>query len=101
MSKQIDINAYLAKIKKFKIIFFRHSGFVAILIILFIYLFTVWRISTLATAEPTNSAENAALATTNIPRVDKNAVNQIQSLEKSNVQIQSLFNSARNNPFQE
>lgn len=101
MSKQIDIKTYLAKIKQFKIVFLRHSGFIAILIILFIYLFTVWRISALATAEPTNSAENAALATTNIPRVDKNAVNQIEALEKSNVEVHSLFNSARNNPFQE
>lgn len=101
MSKQIDIKVYLAKIKKIQTALIKHVGFVATLIILFIYLFTIWRISNLATAEPTNSAENAALTTTNIPKVDKNAINQIQSLEKSNVQVQSLFNSARNNPFQE
>lgn len=101
MSKEIDLKTYLAKAKKLKLTFLKHGSFIAVLVILFIYLFVVWRISSLATAEPTSTDESNALSSTNIPRVDKNAINQIQTLENNNIQVHSLFNSARNNPFHE
>jgi hypothetical protein len=59
----------------------------------------VWQISKFSTAEPSASAE-AAVAT-QIPKIDQKAINQIQALEQSNTEVRSLFNSARNNPFQE
>lgn len=101
MSKQIDIKSYLVRLNKFRSLGLKHVSFIAILLVLLIYLLSVWRISRLATAEPSSDAETAALSSTNIPRVDKNAVKQIEALEKSNVQVHSLFNSARNNPFSE
>ncbi|MBI2588963.1 hypothetical protein HYW35_02035 [Candidatus Saccharibacteria bacterium] len=101
MNKQIDIKLYLAKLKKFRSAGLKHISFTVILLMLLMYLFTVWRVSQLATAEPTSAAENAALNSANIPRIDKNAIKQIEALEKSNIQVHSLFNSARNNPFSE
>ena len=101
MSKQIDIKLYWAKLKKFRSLGLKHISFIAILLVLLMYLLTVWRISRLATAEPSNGAENTALSSTNIPRIDKNAAKQIEALEKSNVEVHSLFNAARNNPFSE
>lgn len=72
--------------------------FLAILAILISYLVVVWRISSLATAEPPLDADAAAQS---IPLIDKKAVEKISQLEASNIEVQALFNDARKNPFQE
>lgn len=77
----------------------RHTIFFALLATLFCYLIVVWRISQLATAEPTS--EQVVGAKTAIPKVDKKAIEQIQQLEQNSPAVKSLFNSARSNPFQE
>lgn len=75
-----------------------HASFIVVIVVLCAYLFVVWRISKLATAEPT---DDAAAAQAVIPKVDKKAIDQIQQLEQNSPEVQSLFNSARNNPFSE
>jgi hypothetical protein len=77
----------------------KHAVLGAVLIVLAIYIFVVFKISSLSKAEPTPDqvSSNATL----IPRVNQKAVDQIQSLENSNTDIHSLFEHARNNPFQE
>jgi cell division protein FtsN len=101
MSKNINIGpkALLPRLKKLWKAFFKHETFVTILVVLAVYLFVVLRISQLAGAEPQANTDEVAAAA--IPKVDKNAISQIQSLENSNTQIRSLFDSARNNPFKE
>lgn len=81
--------------------FSKRLVFIAIIAVLIAYVFTVWRISSLTTAEPSQEAIDAALSETNIPKVNKEAVEQIQSLEESSSEAKSLFDKARNNPFQE
>lgn len=77
----------------------QHVSFAAILAVLLAYILVVWQISHLATADPDSAAQ--ASAATRIPKIDQKAINQIQSLEQSNTEIHTLFNDARNNPFQE
>lgn len=79
--------------------FGKHIAFTALLVVLLVYIFVVFRISRLANAEPTpdQTSNTAAL----IPKVNQNAINQIESLESNNTQIHTLFEQARNNPFQE
>ena len=103
MSKKISVNLKSIKpqLKKHSQRVLKHAPFIAVLVVLIVYTYTVVRISSLTTAEPSAEDESVALASTNIPKVDKKAVEQIQSLEKSSVEIQSLFNEARNNPFLE
>lgn len=101
MNANLDLKSIKLKplIDKYVKRFGKHAVFAAILLILLCYLFLAFKISALAKAEP--GADQEVTVTTSIPRVDKNAVNQIQSLEQNNTQIHSLFESARNNPFQE
>lgn len=94
-----DLKSLLAKFKKALPVLVKHASFITALVVLMVYLFVVWRISQLAGAEPPAGADNAAAAA--IPKVDKNAINQIQALEQSNTEVKSFFNSARNNPFSE
>lgn len=101
MSKNVnfDVKGAIVKAKKTLPKVAKHAPFIATLLILAVYLFSVWRISQLASAEPSPDQQTAVLI--QIPKIDENAIKQIQALEQSNTEIKSLFNSARNNPFQE
>ena len=77
----------------------RHASFLALMLVLIAYILVVWQISRLATVEPSGGAETAA--STKIPKIDPKAIQQIQALEQNNTEVHSLFNQARNNPFQE
>ena len=98
-SKNLDIKALKVQAKKFAKLLAKHASFIAIMVVLCAYLIVVWRISGLATAEPSDDASQVASAS--IPKIDKNAIKQIQTLEQNNTQVHSLFNQARTNPFQE
>jgi len=97
--KSLDIKALQATVQKFFKAESKHAVFLAIMLVLIVYLFVVWRISKLAIAEP--SDDQTASAQSQIPKIDKTAIDQIQSLEQNSPEIHSLFDSARNNPFQE
>lgn len=94
--KSVNIQATVTKItKKYS----KHTVFGAILIVLLVYIFVVFRINDLSKAEP--SPDQTTNAANLIPKVNQKAINQIQSLEQNNTQVHSLFEQARNNPFQE
>jgi hypothetical protein len=99
MKNNLDIKALKNNVSKFFKAESKHAAFLAVMIVLVAYLFVVWKISKLAVAEPSDS--DTLTAETQIPKIDKNAINQIQSLEQTSTDIHGLFNDARNNPFQE
>lgn len=101
MSQDINLSQILPRLKKFYMLGLKHLTFIVIIVILLVYVFVVARISSLTSAEPTPEAEAAALAETNIPKVDKKAVEKIQALEQNSTELQSIFNEARRNPFLE
>ena len=76
-----------------------HAAFAAVIVVLLVYILVVFKISSLAKAEP--GADQTTPTANLIPKVNQKSVSQIQSLEQSNTQIHSLFEAARNNPFQE
>ena len=65
------------------------------------YGFIVMRIDTLNNAQPTPTAVAAQPNPLRSAHIDKTVVSQLQSLQDNNVNVQALFNQARNNPFQE
>jgi len=101
MNPNIDLKTIIPKVKKSAKKLTKHAVFAAVIFVLLAYLLVVWRISQMANLEPTEDSVTTAEASNNIPKVDKNAVKQIQSLENSSTELHSLFNQARNNPFQE
>jgi predicted negative regulator of RcsB-dependent stress response len=66
-----------------------------------IFGFLVFRISQLAQSEPSETAVEEKLQQVKRPKIDEKAVEKIQQLEDTNVQVRSLFKQARENPFQE
>ena len=80
---------------------FHKVGRYALLLFVFflaiVYSVMLYRISTLSNAEP--SAEAVSRAST--PHINAQIVNQLLELKDNNVQVQTLFNDARSNPFKE
>jgi hypothetical protein len=77
----------------------KHMGFAAAILVLLVYVVVVMKISSLSKAEPNPSQTVDAKSL--VPHVNQQAIDRIQALENNSPQIHSLFEQARNNPFQE
>jgi len=97
----LDLKSIIPKLKRGEGVALKHAVFIVIIIVLLVYVFVVYKINQFANAEPSDSAQTAALAAAQVPTIKSSAIQQIQSLEQSNTKAQSLFEQARNNPFQE
>lgn len=88
------IMPYLAKIVRYKaIIFF------IVLAVIFGYLF--YTINSLSSRQPDDNAINDKYQSVTRPHIDQSVIDKIKQLQDNSVQIKSLFNQARNNPFSE
>ena len=65
-----------------------------------LYGFVLLRISTLSGLQPSSDAVSSQVKAANLPHIDQSVVDQLQSLQDHSVSVQTLFNQARNNPFQ-
>lgn len=66
-----------------------------------IYGFLIQRIGSLTSVEPTETQVQEELEITKRPRIDDEAIDKIEQLKAQNIEVQTLFNEARNNPFAE
>ncbi|HUY85146.1 MAG TPA: hypothetical protein VMU97_01380 [Candidatus Dormibacteraeota bacterium] len=88
------LNTIVRRVGRYRVLIF-------LLAMVVVYGFIFTRINTLGNAQP--SAE--AIAAQNNPikkaHIDKSVIKQLESLRDNNVNVQALFEQARNNPFQE
>lgn len=75
----------------------RYALILFVIFLAIIYSVMLYRVYTLSTAEP--SAE--AISHAGTPHINADIVNQLLELKDNNVQVQTLFNDARDNPFRE
>ena len=68
---------------------------------LFTYSFIVLRINLLNRSEPTDDAVSEKLQSVQRPKIEPELLKKIQNLQDQNVEVQSLFKQARDNPFSE
>lgn len=101
MNKDLNLKSIniIPLVKKYGAQYSRHASFGVIIVILLTYAIVVFKIDKLANAEP--SPDQEVVVTTSIPRIDSKAISQIQALENNNTDVHSLFEQARNNPFEE
>lgn len=64
-------------------------------------IFLVFQINRYAGVEPTDQEINDKLETIQRPHIDQDSITKIQQLQDQNVEVQSLFQQARDNPFSE
>lgn len=79
----------------------RYAVLLFIIILLGIFGFLVFRINQYSRIEPNEDAIQEKLQSAQRPKVDQSSLNKIQQLQDQNVQVQSLFDAARKNPFNE
>ena len=78
-----------------------YSVFLFILIALGLVGYQVFTIRTLANTEPSESAIAEKSGAEKSIRIDQSAVERIQQLQQQSVDVRTLLNQGRNNPFQE
>lgn len=79
----------------------RYAVFIFFIILLGIFGFLIFRINQFSGAEPSDDAVEEKLQSVQRPKVDQSVLDKIQQLQDQNIQVQSLFDQARNNPFNE
>lgn len=90
--------------KKFKDFFKKNRGYASFIFfvgILLVYTFLVYRISQLTLSEPSEAEVTQQVQSTGRIRIDQQSIDKIQQLQDQNIQVQSLFESARDNPFKD
>jgi hypothetical protein len=86
-------DAGLAEVRRFSLLLF--IAFVALL-----YGFVLLRVNSLSNAQPSGDSVTSQVQAAQVPHIDKSVVKQLESLHNNNVNVQTLFNEARSNPFQ-
>lgn len=79
----------------------QYSLYIFISFVAILYGFLLFRISALTNITPTNDQVSSQAQSAHIPKLDEATIKQLQALQDNNVEIQTLFNEARSNPFQE
>jgi len=78
----------------------RYTIIVFLIFVAALYGFLLLRINSLTNEQPSQDAVTSDVKAANVPHIDQSVVQQIQSLQDNSVSVQSLFDNARNNPFQ-
>jgi hypothetical protein len=78
-----------------------YAVFIFFLIFLGLLGFLVFRINQYARVEPSEDAIQDKLKAVQRPKVDQAVLDKIQQLQAQNVEVNSLFDKARSNPFNE
>lgn len=78
-----------------------YGTFLIIFAVLILFGFVFYRIGYFNNLEPSEASIDEKLLTVQRPKIDKSIVEKLENLEQQNIQVQALFNQARENPFRE
>lgn len=98
---KLDTDLILTKIKPVLVRLNQYRIFIFVLIFLGIYLYLVQHIGTLIQTEPTPITTETDLKPVTRLKVDQESVKQMTQLESQNIEVKTLFDNARGNPFTE
>ena len=79
----------------------RYIRFIYFVAFTSVCIFLVLQINRYASVEPTDDEVTEQLQTIQRPHIDADSINKIQQLQDQNVEVQTLFQDARDNPFSE
>ena len=97
----IDLKDFPNKIKPVIAWVKRHRTVIAVILVLLLYTVMVLKINTLSRREPTDDEVTEKLQTIKRPRIDDATIKKIEQLQDNNVDVETQFKDARENPFQE
>ena len=95
----MKLDKILAKLLSIRDFFYRYKVVIFVIVIVGIFGFMTMRIAHFSNLDPTElQIENTQNSLNNI-KLDSNAVQKINELQSQNINIESLFNNGRSNPF--
>ncbi len=92
------LTKYLPLVKRFSK---RYLVFTVFLLFMLLCSALVVRINLLSAKEPSLDQVNSKLESIQRPKVDKQTLNRLQELQDQNIQVKTLFDQARQDPFAE
>ena len=101
MSVTLDKPTFKASLHRIFGVLNSYKIFIFFIIVAFLYSYIIWRINVYAVASPTESEKTAATEHTKVPKINESIVLKMKNLKDNSVNVQTLFDSARNNPFSE
>lgn len=96
-----DLKKLLDKIMPILMLGKKYMRFMFFLFLALLVGFLLLQIRNYTQTEPNDDAVTEKLKTVQRPHIDADALAKIQQLQDQNVQVQSLFQQARDNPFSE
>lgn len=66
-----------------------------------VYGFLVMRVSSLTQSEPTTAELSESLGSVKRLQLDQDSIDKLEELEEQSIEVQALFQKARDNPFTE
>lgn len=97
----LDIKKILSSLIKYEKIGQKYIPIFSFIVIFGLYGFLVMQISNATKQEPSQEEITLQLSTIKRLRIDQESIDKIQKLEDQNIVVQSLFETARNDPFKE
>lgn len=96
-----DLNKIVTKLSPVLSLAQRYFRFIFFVFFIGLCAFLVFQINQFISVQPSESDVTDKLQTITRPHIDKAAADQIQKLQDQNVQVQSIIQQARENPFSE
>ena len=97
----LEVKDIPAKITPYAIKLKKYTSLIFIVSLALVFGFLVISINKYSKLEPSEEAIAEKLTTVQRPKIDEDALNKIQQLEDQNIEVQTLFKQARDNPFSE
>lgn len=99
----MNIDKDLLTTKLQKVLAFGQQHFAVIVIGLFgiLYGYIILQISTIANSTPDETQVTEQIKAVPHPKINKETAETIENLQEQNVNVQAIFNEARDNPFSE
>jgi predicted GTPase len=97
------MNDVVGTLKKYALAISTFTGkyYRVILFIFTLVLFSaaIFRINQLTLSEPSSDQVSEKVKTYNRPKIDQATIQKMQSLEQQNVEVKTLYENARSDPF--
>lgn len=96
---KITIEELLTKVRPLIKVLLRYRVLIFAVTFLGVYAYLVQHIGTLIQTEPSLSSTESEVKPVSRLKIDQNSVDQMTQLESQNIQVRTLFDNARGNPF--
>lgn len=98
---QLDLKSVKPKLQVGLAQFHKYAVIIFLALVVILYGTIMYKIHTLSNEQPSQDAVTSQVKGAKIPHINPQVVQQLQSLQDNSVSVQSLFDQARQNPFQE